>query len=395
MKILLVEDSESTRLFLEVWLRQFGYQAIAAGDGVEALAWLRQDEELQLVVTDWLMPNMDGLELCKHIRALSLPRYVYVLVLTQKSQQSALVEGMDAGADDFLFKPVDKDELRVRIQAGRRVLELEQTLAAQNQQLRLAQSQIQRDLQAAARTQLGLLPNPRVIAGYAFDWRFFPSEWVAGDMLNFFPLTERHLGFYQLDVSGHGIHSALLSFSLYHRLAQPDGNSGLLLERRESQGLVPRAPDQVAADLNQLFQGHQDTDLYFTLLYGVVTIETGEIRFVQAGHPPPLRVDRARQVSAQGGNGFPVGLLPEAEYETQTLRLAPGETLLVYSDGVTDCQDAHGESFGPARLRQQLAAPAHDASAIAESLGQALDDWRQHQPPQDDVTLLVIRREAS
>jgi len=394
MKILLVEDSDSSRMLLEVLLQKYGYETVTSSDGVEALECLKAHPDIQFIVTDWLMPNMDGLELCKQVRAMDSDRYVYLLVLTQKSQKSALVEGMEAGADDFLFKPVDKDELRVRIQAAQRVLNLEQNLATHNQQLQQAQAQIQRDLQAASHTQVSLLPKPSTIKGYAFDWRFYPSQWVAGDMLNFFPLTEQHIAFYQLDVSGHGIHSALLSFALHHRIINETGHSGLLLKKNDQQQLQPCSPDKVASQLNQLFQNHSDTGLYFTLVYGVIHTLTGQVDFTQAGHPSPVHLSQENQVHFCGSNGFPVGLLPDADYETQTVQLMPGDALLIYSDGVTDCQNGEKENFGAERLQQQLMQmDYHSAEQMAEQLGQALNDWNGEKLFEDDVTLLAIQRE--
>ncbi|MDM8566200.1 SpoIIE family protein phosphatase [Candidatus Halobeggiatoa sp. HSG11] len=415
MKILLVEDSDSTRLYLSVLLQQYGYDTVIASDGVQALALLEADHAIHLVLTDWLMPNMDGLELCKRIRSMSLQRYVYLVVLTQKSQKSALIESMEAGADDFLFKPVDKDELRVRIEAGRRMITLEQNLAAHNQQLQQAQAQIQRDLQAAAHTQQSLLPKPCCLQGYQFDWRFYPSQWVAGDMLNYFPLTPEHIGFYQLDVSGHGIHSALLSFALYHRIINQLGHSGLLLQATEQNGLVPTPPHQVAAELNQIFQS--EDGLYFTLLYGVIEISSGLVSFTQAGHPQPLKRDAVAQVEYCGSNGFPIGLLPAADYETQQLWLMPGEMLLIYSDGVTDCQNLQGETFGGKRLVTVFSEAQNDSTySVTHELGQVLCRWccceaselacsSQNDSEQachwctgktfeDDMTFLVIQRET-
>ncbi|MDM8546546.1 SpoIIE family protein phosphatase [Candidatus Venteria ishoeyi] len=395
MKILIAEDSDSTRLFLKVLLKQYGYEVISARDGLQAWQLLQQHPDLALVLTDWLMPNMDGLALCKKIRAENTPHYIYIVVLTQKDQKSALIEGMEAGADDFLLKPVDKNELRVRLQAGQRVIDLERRLAERNQNLLDAQSQIHRSLKAAAQTQRRLLPAPKQIQDYQFDWRFYPSEFVAGDMLNFFSLTPRHIAFYQLDVSGHGVRSALLSFALYHRIINHQESPGLLLEYREEQW-QPRPPADVVDDLNQLFQSKDNNeDLYFTLLYGVIDTQQNAIAFTQAGHPKPLHVTRQGEVQSCGQHGFPVGMLPEFHYNTQHLSLLPGERLIIYSDGVTECLNEAGEEFGTLHLSDYLKSSRKlDLSRLLDGLGAQLRSWRGSNNFDDDVTLLVLENSA-
>lgn len=142
MKVLVAEDSSVSQRILKNYLEKWGYDFVLTDDG--AKAWeLLQREDFPLVLTDWLMPEMDGLELIRRIREREgdIP-YIYVILLTSKSQKEDLVEAMDAGADDFLSKPFDRDELRVRLREGERVVGLERTLADQYRKLRLAQEQL-------------------------------------------------------------------------------------------------------------------------------------------------------------------------------------------------------------------------------------------------------------
>jgi two-component system, NtrC family, sensor kinase len=139
MKVLIVDDSLVTRRLLQGCLQKWQYEVVEAEHGAQA--WeLFQRGSFPMVVTDWLMPEMDGLELIRRIRACDLPHYVYIMLLTAKSDKEDLVTAMDAGADDFLPKPFDQNELRVRMRKGQRMIGLEQTLAEQNRQLRETQA---------------------------------------------------------------------------------------------------------------------------------------------------------------------------------------------------------------------------------------------------------------
>jgi two-component system NtrC family sensor kinase len=127
MKVLIAEDEAISRRLLQSYLEKWGHEVVVARDGAEA--WkLFEASEFPLVITDWMMPEMDGVELIRRIRATQRPGYVYTILLTAKSQKEDIVEGMEAGADDFVTKPFDRDELRVRLRAGQRIIELETAL---------------------------------------------------------------------------------------------------------------------------------------------------------------------------------------------------------------------------------------------------------------------------
>ena len=132
MKVLIVDDDPVSLKLLRNYLEKWGYQVAHAQDG--AAAWeLFQTDDFPLVIADWMMPEMDGVELVRHIRAREQPGFVYCILLTARSHKEDLVEGMDAGADDFLSKPFDRDELRVRLREGERIVTLERAAAQQGQ----------------------------------------------------------------------------------------------------------------------------------------------------------------------------------------------------------------------------------------------------------------------
>ncbi len=127
MQILIAEDNPVSRRLLEVTLRKWGYQVIVCADGQAAWDVLQQPDAPQLAILDWMMPRMDGLQVCKHVRNQEqhpLQPYVYIILLTAKSQKTDMVMGLEAGADDYLTKPFDAQELRMRLRAGRRILDL-------------------------------------------------------------------------------------------------------------------------------------------------------------------------------------------------------------------------------------------------------------------------------
>jgi len=137
MKVLVVDDDPVSRKLLRTYLEKWGYQVTQAEDG--AAGWsLFQTDDFPLVIADWMMPEMDGVELVRRIRAHERPGFVYCILLTARSHKEDLVEGMDAGADDFLSKPFDRDELRVRLREGERIVTLERAAAQQGQTAGLA-----------------------------------------------------------------------------------------------------------------------------------------------------------------------------------------------------------------------------------------------------------------
>jgi sigma-B regulation protein RsbU (phosphoserine phosphatase) len=141
MKILIAEDDAISRKILQTILTKDGYDVIAVEDGLKALESL-QKETPDMLITDWMMPDLDGVELSRQVRALKLPSYVYIVLLTALTEKQRIIEGLDAGADDYVTKPYDKTELLARVKAGERVIQLEKTLLQKNQELSQALAQV-------------------------------------------------------------------------------------------------------------------------------------------------------------------------------------------------------------------------------------------------------------
>ena len=127
MHVLIADDDSVSRRLLQSYLQKWGYEVTAAKDGAEAWG-LFEGGSFPMIITDWMMPELDGPGLLRRIRSAQRPGYVYAMLVTAKSEKEDLVEGMEAGADDFLTKPFDRDELRVRLRAGERIIRLEQNV---------------------------------------------------------------------------------------------------------------------------------------------------------------------------------------------------------------------------------------------------------------------------
>jgi two-component system, cell cycle response regulator len=136
VKILIADDSIVSRHLLEATLRKWGYEVMVACDGAEALQILEREDAPALIILDWMMPGMTGLEVCQKIRQRGTEPYIYILLLTSKSQKEDLIEGMDAGADDYITKPFDQNELQVRLRAGTRLVDLQAQLLSAREALR-------------------------------------------------------------------------------------------------------------------------------------------------------------------------------------------------------------------------------------------------------------------
>jgi sigma-B regulation protein RsbU (phosphoserine phosphatase) len=396
-KILLVDDDPTVRSIPALFLRKWGYDVTEASDGRQALEILTR-EPIGLVVSDWLMPHVSGVDLCRRIRAQASERYTYLILCTSKGEKADLIEGMEAGADDFLVKPINREEMRVRIRAGERVLELERGLAernrelsASNAQLQVAYQRIEGDLQAAAWMQSNLLPTPsRKTLNVTSEWRFRPSSYVAGDIFNIFALEDGRVGFYLLDVSGHGVPAAMLSVTLSMVLTPDSAHGGPLTRLNSSTGIYDAVPPaEVVSDLNQRFQSKDDR--YFTMAYGLFDSRTGELSLTQAGHPSPVWIRAGRELQMLGEGGSPVGLWPDMEYDTVHASLCPGDRLVLYSDGVVECANAQGELFGDQRLLDYLQGARDEClPQMLAGLEKEMELWRGGTEFDDDVSLLAL-----
>ncbi|MEI8379003.1 MAG: SpoIIE family protein phosphatase [Planctomycetota bacterium] len=398
MKILLADDDEISRILLQFQLEEWGHSVVPAENGLQA--WeLLQTTECQIVITDWMMPEMSGIELLRKIRSSDFGGYVYVILLTSKSDKKALVTGLAEGADDFLTKPVDPHEMQARLQPSMRIFDLERRLAernrdleSRNQQLSETNARTKRDLNAAAQIQQSLLPG-RVqdIPGVQFAWHYSPCNELAGDMLNVLPLDDDHIGIYMLDVSGHGVQASLMAVSACQSLACHKDSSSVLWSRRDGSSTYTLNSPALAVELlNSRFVAQASSEQYFTLVYGILNSSSGEFRYTVAGHPAPIHISAGGSPHYVPGDGLPVGIV-ETPYEEHSIQLEPGERLFFYSDGLTESMNTAEELFGGNRLLRALESDfATSVDASLKKIVDVVSNWVGDAPIHDDLSLLAL-----
>ncbi|MCD6292590.1 MAG: SpoIIE family protein phosphatase [Deltaproteobacteria bacterium] len=394
MKILIAEDERVSRRLLESRLKKWGYEVTAAEDGEEA--WeLFQKEYFPMVISDWMMPKMDGLELLRRIRSSERPGYVYTILLTARTEKEDLLAGMDSGADDFIAKPFDKDELLARLKVGLRITDLERNLAQRNRELEKINDRMRRDLQAAAKIQQSLLPAKLPACDNVnFAWKYVPCDELAGDTLNLFYLDEDHIGLYLLDVSGHGVPAALLSVNLSRIINPNPGQSDLLKEQipgAQGYQLVP--PEEVADRLNQRFPLDSSNEQYFTIQYGQLNVKSGSLTFISAGHPPMIHLRADGSSQAIQVHSMPIGFMVGVGkiYKEQNLDLNAGDRLYFYSDGIIEAMNPEKEQFGVEHLIENLNnSRTLSLNDSLEQITDELDQWTIGKGCGDDVSILAL-----
>jgi sigma-B regulation protein RsbU (phosphoserine phosphatase) len=387
MKVLVADDQALWRSCLSDALVGWGYEVVCVADAEAAWRAIREDPGISILVTDWVMPGASGPELCRRVRALERPRYLPIILLTSLAGRDDLAQALEAGADAFLRKPFHAPELRAQIHVAERILQLEERLACQVARATRAIERIEADLSNAAAIQRSLLPDrPPLLPGLRFAWHYQACDRLAGDMFHVFRLDPDRVGLYVLDVSGHGTAAALHSVGLSRALA-PSAEQGGILVRDGA----PLAPCEVARELNRRFPSLEQSGQYLTLLYGILDLRSLRFRYARAGHPGPVRVRGGSARICDEGGGIPIGVAFDAIYRDQELELAPGDLLLLFSDGVHETRSEGGEEFGIARLLEAAreAGPL-GAQRGVEAVRARLDGFRERAPQRDDVTLLGI-----
>jgi sigma-B regulation protein RsbU (phosphoserine phosphatase) len=390
MNILVVDDAPEVLAWLAALLRNDGWHVYQAADAATACRLL-EAEDIRVVITDWMMPGMDGLSLIDWIRQRGTDPYIYTLLMTSRDREDDCIRGLESGADDYLVKPVTAGVLRARLKTARRITEMQQVLL--DQQKRLSESRrmvasafagVKHELRQAASQQRAALPGGLQLPdGIRADFRFRPATSLSGDHLDFFLLGKNQLAFYLLDVSGHGVGAALRSAALVE-LMRPFSSV--------MHGLATEGPHRVLEALNRhICESSKEVEYLATIVLGLLDTQSGALQICSAGHPSPLAIRARGSINELTTSGLPLGVTPEARYEVCTAQLEPGDSLLLYSDGVPDCLSESGEAIGNVALHRQVRASSGCApDVILDGLDARLKLWRGQRPLEDDVSLLAI-----
>ena len=401
-RVLVVDDTPANRDMLTRRLARQGFEVEAAADGETALRMI-DARPFDVVLLDVMMPGMNGLEVLKALRKTRPPTELPIIMATAKDGSHDVVEALELGASDYVTKPLDFAVVlaRVRTQlalkrAVDQIQELENGLEQRNAELQSMNLRMRADLDAAAKVQQALLPaaEPEV-PGYQVSWRFRPSAWLAGDILNVFRLDDRYVAMYLLDVSGHGVAASLLSVTVSRFLSPVRDPASLLWWREEgSDQYRLQPPAKVAARLGVRFPFDENTGQYFTLVYCLLDLHTHKVRYVSAGHPAVVHQPRGGPAKMIEASGYPIGVVDEP-YDEYELQLEPGDRLFLYSDGVPEALDDNNETFGSERLLAHLDRARGDG--LDGSLGalvDGIDRWRGRRHVHDDLSILAVERMA-
>jgi sigma-B regulation protein RsbU (phosphoserine phosphatase) len=258
------------------------------------------------------------------------------------------------------------------------------------EELRRAKAALDHDLKLAARVQQALLPPASLqLEGLDIASVMSPCTDLAGDAVGVLRLPRRQVGLYMLDVSGHGVGAALLSFTLNHMLS-PAAEGALLIED-SGQGLGVVAPSRVAERLNRQFPMDR-TRQYFTLVYGVFDPAHGRFSYVIAGHPAPIVLPRLGPARPLQGGGLPIGMIEHATFNDEALTLQPGDRLYFYTDGVIEALNESEQEFGHARLMTEIERlRGHPLRQGLDVIAEIIIGWSGSHLA-DDVSLIAIER---
>lgn len=378
-QILIIDDDPTIRLTLQKVLIGQGYEVAIAKDGEEGLAKAKELHP-SLIICDWMMPLMDGLEVCNRIKSNIELSNIYLILLSARDQEVDMVRGLEMGADDFLCKPPRLNELRARVRAGLRLYKATKELRRQKQV-------IEQELFQASQYVQSILPEP-IEGDIAIQSSFLPSTQLGGDSFDYFWLDSDHLAFYLLDVSGHGIGSALLSVSVLNLM-----RTRSLRHSRDSQTTTNfYSPSEVLADLNNTFQMSLHNDMYFTIWYGVYDKQTHRLLYSSAGHPPSVLIsdEEIPKIKLLKTSGLPIGMMPDTSYQEQICEIDTNSRLYLFSDGVYELTKDDGSIWGFNSLIDTFIHIPRDRLSRIEYILSCVKEAANNRPFEDDLSLLEI-----
>lgn len=368
-RILIIDDNATDLAVTKRFLERRGFVVTPAQSGEEGLQLARQMTP-DAIVVDYRMPVMDGFEVARHIKADPAIGTIPVLMLTGSDSSEHVVQGLGAGADDYVTKGADTEVLLARLGALLR-------MKAYQDQLRRMNQQMTRDLQIARRVQEALVPpgtfhSPRLEIRSAY----MPSATLSGDFYDYF-LQNKTMYLFVADVSGHGLPAAILVSllkSYIHTEADPYGSLAGFMSRLNDFLFSISLPSQFATA--QLFRINEDRTVSYS----------------NAAHPAFLlyKRDQRRTLTFEQPSNL-LGAMPNMEFEEHTLEVDPGDTLFVYTDGLTDQRNTSGDFYSIDRIAALLEKSTNDVNATYEAIHRDVLDFATTEEFRDDIAFVVSR----
>ncbi len=398
--VLVVDDIQKNLQILGNMLSFAGYDVSTASNGSEALEIINNEALPDLILLDIMMPGMDGYAVCDKLKSNDRTRSIPIIFLTAKSETEDIVNAFNAGGIDFIMKPFNQEELKVRIRthlelkfakelSDKRSRELSET----NKKLILSEKKLKEsykekdlylsiiasELSKAAEYIMSLLPPPLENGDIKIKWYFVPSAQLGGDSFGYHWIDDDNLAIYLLDVCGHGIGSALHSVSALNTIMfQTLPNTDF------------KSPEQVCFALNNAYQMAEHNEMFFTLWYGIYNKHTGILRYCGAGHPPALLMTKEREILELETRNLVIGGLPDIEYECNTLKIPRKSKLYVFSDGAFEIKMADGKHWTTDEMMEFLKDHANANSDEVEELYNFITILHENKNLIDDYSILAL-----
>src|SRR5882757_7512728 len=384
-RILVVDDNDDNRYTLTLYLDLEGYSKVeTAQDGEEAIARLEVDG-FDLVLLDVMMPKVDGYQVLTWIKGQARLRDLPVIMISALNEMSSVVRCIELGAVDYLPKPFNPTLLKARLGATLEKKRLRDEIDAHLARLR-------EELDTARRLQMGMVPQSFPVPSAQLPIDLYasmePAREVGGDLYDFFVTDDGTLCFLIGDVSGKGMPAALF-------MARAKSLIRIAADlMRSPQGASAKPADIIARVNRELCRDNSDM-MFVTLFFAMLAPGSGEVEFCNAGHNAPYRLSGDRVETIEGAKGIILGVRPEAPYMTGRLTLAAGESIYIFTDGVTEAEDPQQDMFSEARLEAVLRGAAGCASAeVVKAVAEAVRGFVGTALPSDDITMMALRRLA-
>ena len=382
-RILVVDDNEMNRDMLSRRLRKRGYDVATADNGREALDAVEQGD-FDLVLLDIMMPEMNGYEALERLKADEASRHIPVVMISAVDEMESVVRCIQLGAADYLPKPFNATLLQARVTSSLAVKRLHDEQRAYTESLA-------RELEIGRRIQLGFLPSVLPVPpGWDLAARFRPAREVAGDFYDAFWIDgeatgDRRLALIVADVCDKGVGAALF-MALFRSLLRSSA-----LDRPPALSDANHARHVVHTVNEYIATTHGDANMFATVFLSLLDPASGQLTYVNGGHDPPAVLGAGGVRTRLHPTGPALGLMPGMAFQAREVYLGEGETLLAFTDGVTDAQSPEGHSFTENRMLDAVSTPAASASALLERVDAALALHVREAPAFDDLTLLALR----